>query len=414
MTGVIQKLRKQARMMRYGYSIVRYGYSPYVFACRSKVPFRPSGVISEKPRYNLVIPSLEDKKAYGGVTTAIAFLLGFADRGFDARIVVQEKVSEAALRRFPEWTSVDSCRDTSDARIISSTHSSGEGPGALAVRGNDIFITTTWLTHFLMSDVREFQRKQFSTAHPIVYLIQDFEPGFFEWSAQYMLAESTYRTHDTIAVFNSPELYSYFKRLGYSFAYELVFPPRLNREMADWRRDHRQPVRKNQIVFYGRPARPRNCFPLIVEAINLFIERHPDVAENWDFISIGTPLGSFKLKDGRRLGSRGKMSLPEYAQLLSETKVGISLMCSPHPSYPPLEMAAFGVVAITNQFIDKDLRSFSPNIVSLETVTFETLCEAMYEATQRTGQDGAETPAMASFLREDDQFSAVIDSILSS
>jgi len=402
-------------MVRYGYFITRYGYSPYVFACLTKVPFRASEVASETTRYNLVIPSLEEKKAYGGVRTAIAFLLELAGRGFDARIVVQEKVSEAALRKFPEWTPMESARDGLKARIISSTHSSDGGPGTLAVRANDIFVTTTWLTHFLMSDVLEFQRRTFAAPHPIVYFIQDFEPGFFEWSSQYMLAESTYHTPGTIAVFNSTELFSYFKRLGYSFSYEAVFSPRLNQEMARWETAHRgkRTVRKNQIVFYGRPARPRNCFPLIIEAINLFIQRYPDVAKDWEFVSIGSSLGSFTLKDGRRLRSRGKMSLTDYAQLLSETKVGISLMCSPHPSYPPLEMAAFGVVTITNQFVDKDLRGFSPNIVSLETLTFETLCEAIYEATRRADRgSGDETPAMASFHRGEGQFSAVIDSIV--
>ena len=309
---------------------------------------------------------------------------------------------------------MDSSSDVAIARILTSTHSSGEGPSALAVRENDIFITTTWLTHFLVADVCGFQEKQFGVTHPLVYFIQDFEPGFFEWSSQYMLAESTYHTPGTIAIFNSAQLHSYFTRLGYSFAYEAHFSPRLNKEMAEWRRTHQGAgaVRKNQIVFYGRPARPRNCFPLIVEAINLFIARYPDVAKKWDFISIGASLGSFKLADGRRLRSRGKMSLTDYAGLLSQTKVGVSLMCSPHPSYPPLEMASFGVVTITNQFIDKDLQSFSPNIVSLGTLTFETLCEALYEATQRADQDTGETSAMDSFLHQDDQFSSIIDSIV--
>jgi len=410
---LVQRIRKQARMMKYGYFITRYGYSPYVFACRTKIPFRVSEVRPDRTRYNLVIPSLEENKAYGGVRTAIDFFLELAARGFDARIVVLEQVSGEALRKFPEWTPVESSLDGAGSRIISSTHSSGEGPGTLAVRENDIFITTTWLTHFLIADVREFQQKQFACTHPLVYFIQDFEPGFFEWSAQYMLAESTYHTPDVIAVFNSEELHAYFTRLGYSFSHEMVFSPRLNTEMAAWRAAHHVgTVRKNQIVFYGRPNRPRNCFPLIIEAINLFIQRYPGLARRWDFISIGASLGSFKLADGRRLNCRGKMSLTKYAELLSQTRVGISLMCSPHPSYPPLEMASFGVVTITNQFIDKDLCDFSPNLVPLETLTFETLCEALYEATQRVGQDG-ETSAMTSFFQEDDQFSTIIDSIIS-
>ena len=51
----------------------------------------------------------------------------------------------------------------------------------------------------------------------------------------------------------------------------------------------------------------------------------------------------------------GKASLDEYADHLNRAAVGVSLMVSPHPSYPPLEMAEAGVLAITNNYGSKDL-----------------------------------------------------------
>ena len=76
------------------------------------------------------------------------------------------------------------------------------------------------------------------------------------------------------------------------------------------------------------------------------------------------------LAKGRYLTSVGKLTLDEYARVLSESAIGISLMVSPHPSYPPLEMAAFGAIVITNGYQNKNLSiSFSDNIYSLDPFT---------------------------------------------
>jgi hypothetical protein len=44
-------------------------------------------------------------------------------------------------------------------------------------------------------------------------------------------------------------------------------------------------------------------------------------------------------------------------------------MVSPHPSYPPLEMAHFGMKVITNRFGNKDLSKLHDNIISLDELT---------------------------------------------
>lgn len=67
--------------------------------------------------------------------------------------------------------------------------------------------------------------------------------------------------------------------------------------------------------------------------------------------------------------SVGKLSIEEYAKVLRESYAGVSLMVSPHPSYPPLEMAVFDVKVITNSFRNKDISGFSENIVSIDNAT---------------------------------------------
>lgn len=61
---------------------------------------------------------------------------------------------------------------------------------------------------------------------------------------------------------------------------------------------------------------------------------------------------------------------------MSKAYVGISLMVSPHPSYPPLEMAAFGMQVITNNYSDKNMNLYD-NIIALDTCTPSNLCNML-------------------------------------
>lgn len=58
-------------------------------------------------------------------------------------------------------------------------------------------------------------------------------------------------------------------------------------------------------------------------------------------------------------------------------------MSSPHPSYPPLEMAHFGVVTLTNGYFCKDLSLAHDNIVSMNDIDPETIAAALEAARLR-------------------------------
>ena len=79
-------------------------------------------------------------------------------------------------------------------------------------------------------------------------------------------------------------------------------------------------------------------------------------------ISAGTLHEDVAFPDGTTLVSRGMLSLPEYAATLLQSHVGLSFMASPHPSYPPLEMASFGLEVVTNAYPCKDLAAGHPGI----------------------------------------------------
>jgi hypothetical protein len=123
--------------------------------------------------------------------------------------------------------------------------------------------------------------------------------------------------------------------------------------------------KERQLLVYGRPGTDRNAFPIVVAALRLWVQRYP-AARHWKILSAGEDFSAIDLGLGCQLQSLGKVSIETYAELLSSTAVGLSLMISPHPSYPPLEMAAFGVRVVTNQFANKNLASVSSYLSTIE------------------------------------------------
>jgi len=103
-------------------------------------------------------------------------------------------------------------------------------------------------------------------------------------------------------------------------------------------------------------------------------------------ISAGVSHGPVRLSDGRSLVSVGKLDLEDYAQMLIGCSAGVSLMASPHPSYPPLEMAHFGLRTVTDGSFCKDLTDFHPNIISAPSIAKADLAAALAEACRNAAQ----------------------------
>ncbi len=255
---------------------------------------------------------------------------------------------------------------------------------SLPVGIGDKFIATAWTTAILAKILCTQQSKfyrQDETIKPFIYLIQDFEPGFYPWSTRYALAESTYRYPENfIAIFNSSLLYNFFLNEGYRFAEYYTFEPKLNKYLKD---QLKMPYinRKKQILIYGRPEVERNAFDLIIMGLREWISHNPE--EEWSFFSVGEAHSDIDIGSGHFVKSLGKLTLEHYAEKLRESSIGISLMISPHPSYPPLEMAAFGLHVITNSFRSKNLSVFSSNIYSLDTITPASISDSISKLSKK-------------------------------
>ncbi len=142
----------------------------------------------------------------------------------------------------------------------------------------------------------------------------------------------------------------------------------------------RQLPRERRILIYGRPTVSRNTYEIICEALFQWQQRDPVTASRWRIISLGETFDPRWTVPVQNMEIGGKASLDDYADHLNRAAIGISLMISPHPSYPPLEMAEAGVLTITNMYGCKDLSRRFPDIVSIDRVDPELLAGAISAA----------------------------------
>ncbi len=129
------------------------------------------------------------------------------------------------------------------------------------------------------------------------------------------------------------------------------------------------PVKRQKLInilVYGRPGHHRNCFLEILSILSSYSKKYyHNQAIEVNLYSIETLHEDVEFSNGLVLKSLGTLSLQNYAAILMQSHVGISFMASPHPSYPPLEMACFGFEVLTNQYIGKDLSKVHPNVHSI-------------------------------------------------
>ena len=79
----------------------------------------------------------------------------------------------------------------------------------------------------------------------------------------------------------------------------------------------------------------------------------------WHFAAIGQELPELPLSPTQVLRPEPWMPYEAYGRYLAESDVLLSLMLSPHTSYPPLEMAATGGHVLTNTFGAKTARALA-------------------------------------------------------
>lgn len=317
-----------------------------------------------RPALTVLVPTLNPSEIFAGVDTALEIGLGIARRGFDVRFIATDLPlsSPGASRQFllRRFSSTEAA-----ARI---SLNCGVSATTLPAHPRDVFFATAWWTAHIAEKLNHdhpYEDKRF------LYLIQDFEPNFYAWGPAFAGAMESY-DFGFDAVFNTTYLRDWFAAQGYGFASDAApaFRPAIDTaRYASGQRSPRDPAAPRRLALYGRPEVPRNMYTTAIEALAQFIETEHLSPRDVELVSVGLVHEPVALPRDMVLKSLGKLPWEDYPDFLLETDLGLSLMYSPHPSHPPIEMAASGCQVVTNSFGAKDLSTLSPAIHSAAPTT---------------------------------------------
>jgi hypothetical protein len=379
---LIRRIRKAGRMLLSGRDSLYHADEFVGFDLTPLTPQKDEAAAG--PRLNIIVPTLSESAAFGGLATLVdlplqVFARGLAPEGWRLRFVNlgASPATEDDIGR------KHALRHGIDADKIEAVHVCASGT-PVPVGAKDIFLGSLWHSLPAALPLMRFQHETFGGGRrPYVSLVQDYEPGFHPWSSAFMLARAAYDADwPRVFVFNSSELARYYAAQGHRAAPSAVFEPVLNHELKMALTSAGPPAKERRILFYGRPEERRNCFFLARRALEIWSETYAR-APQWQVASIGANHEPFPLAGAGQCEVLGKLTLSGYARELHRAGMGLSLMASPHPSYPPLEMAHFGALTVTNGFDCKDLSDWHENIRSVTPADPETLAAALSECCER-------------------------------
>ena len=336
-------------------------------------------------RLNLIIPCISRNSTFGGVATALRFFQKLSASFEFVRIIVSHETElEFESGLWSDWAVTNSDAERRSLIFL------GNRTTSLPVTSGDIFIATFWVTAVYAKAVIAAQEQFFSEVNSrFIYLIQDYEPGFYPFSACAALAMKSYEDRErTIAVFNTKLLAQYFDDEAIRFQTNYVFEPRLNPELREMYAITRGVMKERVIVIYARTLMQRNAFNLAVESLKLWAESFP-TASQWTVMSAGDAHPKIHLGGGISIVSVGKLSMDEYGSLLAKTWVGLFFQFTPHPGYVSQEMAEFGAYVITNPFSGRDTAAMSPGIIASPDLMPATIAAMLCSFCQRYQPDRA-------------------------
>jgi hypothetical protein len=321
-----------------------------------------------EPTVNLLIPFVDLQHLFGGYIAMFNLARRLAERGNRVRIVSLEAPEEPLPGDWREQLGrYEGLEQLADLVEFSSAHDR-EPP--LRVSPKDSFVAMScWAAHVAHAATQEVGGERF------IFAVQEYEPFFHPMGSLAALTRSAYGLPH-VALFSSETLRDYFRanrigvyaggedageRLSLSFENALtsIEPPSAE-EMA---------ATPPRLLFYARPERhaARNMYELGHLALSKLVAEG-GLPKDWELYGIGSlESGSIELGHGRGLRLIARQSQDEYAKVLRSCSAGLSLMLTPHPSLPPLEMASAGMLTVTNSFETKTaekLGALSPNLIA--------------------------------------------------
>ena len=335
---------------------------------------RPLNIIKtnrNQPFVNFFIPTFDAAGLFGGIATATRVAAAVAkQKNLPLRVICIDRVGN--LEYLNKYLVELNCKEISANQLVDLSSRQDNKKQVIDFNANDINIATAWWTAHLLN--------QTNLKKKYIYIIQDFEPIFYNLSDQYVYAEATYKTDNYIPICNTKLLYDFLLLKGYTSIkkYKIYFEPAVDRDLF---KPGKVENTKKRLFIYGRPTTQRNLMVHALKLVQTASLKGILKPAEWDvYIAGDNDSPSIEIVPGLVAQNLGKMKIEEYANLAGTIDLAVSLMLAPHPSYPPLELACSGAAVVTNSYeIKKDLSFYSKNLFTAE-LNDESLLSALKKA----------------------------------
>lgn len=311
---------------------------------------------SKHRRVSVVTDSIGRGSLFGGVGTTLIFASLLANKlGADLRIITRTER--------PQSDNVDHILSVYglelDGEIQFKFAPPHDQKQSIEFSEDEVFITTSWwTTAATLASV---------PASSIIYLLQEDERMFYPFGDDRVRCEGILRNRNIRFLINTQLLFDHLVSEGLPHIqeqgcwFEPAFPARV------FHPRNVQKDGKRKFIFYARPNNLRNLFYLGIEVIEAAIMQNILDPDTWDIIFVGKDIPDIVFGSGHIPTKHENLNWSDYAELAGTIDLGLSLMCTPHPSYPPLDLVASGAVVVTNRFGNKqDLTHYSANLICAE------------------------------------------------
>jgi glycosyltransferase involved in cell wall biosynthesis len=320
-------------------------------------------------RLNILVSEVKLQYLFAGYLCVFNLALQLKRAGYEARIVLVDHCDFNPQQWNRELAAYEGLADLFDQ--VEAVYLFDRSL-PLTVNPRDAFIATSWWTaHIAHHAAQQLGQREF------VYLVQEYEPLFYPAGSFLALAEQAY-TFPHRAIFSTELLRDYFRvnHIGAFSQNGFRRPPIVIRNAANRFALNEQSMRQRQkrkFFFYARPDQTtmaRNAFELGVLALRETIKEGRFKSHAWEFHGLGA-VGDYQdipLGKTAALAMLPKLSLNEFVQILPTYDAGMSLMLSPHPSLMPIDMAAAGLMTVTNTYATKTserLAEISSNLIAV-------------------------------------------------
>lgn len=328
-----------------------YKNYPYLYPIHPALP-----TIGQKPSVTVFVPSLVKRGFFGGIATLLITSATLAKKlDMDYRVVQTSGFEKkSTVLEFLEENGISISADRYSAIDVSyrNTHKFAYLP----LHPDDVIVVSAWWDAHIAS--------QLPLKKPFLYMLQDYEPIFYNNGDSQQLAEATYFSDSFAPLCNTELMYKYFSVNSYDYIAKNAawFEPAVALKPE---KNKRKDEKARKLFLYGRPQVERNMFYSAIKALDAALQDEAFNKYNWTIYSAGqSDVPDISLKSGHIIKNLGKMEINEYYDFVHDVDIALSPMLAPHPNYPTLEFASVNSVVVTTKYKTKDsLENYSKNII---------------------------------------------------